>query len=1295
MTGAFRAAAAVLLLCAIWQAGLSLQQAAAGENAAANRREPYGLREITDDATGVRLSIPFAIVSAGKSASWGGNWSSADGRLKIATLNFRGRKTLRAVYEAIRGKAGRRLIEDASTAKSFRLRGSEANGALFYVLGDEENGEVRGLSITYEKSAEAELAPVVDAVVRSYRGFPSARPAERPPERPASCPDEAQDLARRAAKVKIDLAAPARMRAGETFQFSWRTAEAFSQATPVYAVLAIPGDARFEIPPAPRPAAANNADALAAADAGPALPGFIGLPPSSRAPHELKFGAGATRAIVPLHQPGSRLSGSFAVRMHEAGRTGVQTAIVASTSCGESVIGEAATAQVDVLPGVPEIVVQDPFDIETPKRAVASNSGRYLAQVFDGRYRVFEVATGAKLVDRAGHNPNFSPTSRFVIADVGDADGRDHEVIDLVSREVVAKPAGPFIGWTAGDAFLIDGQGEYGRIGLRSTLIGRSGGGADGWWSATDAWRREGGDDHDDRLTLWYNGGCHACSSWTDTALTLDLDKGLIAFAGDSDIAQAAIFDIASGAKGGAATLPEQKHRVQPRSAKLAWSASEPIRFSQIYDALSEPNASLRDQTWHKAALPMRSALNLHREIAPRAMADEVASLAGPAKSRGDWIEARRSLGAPPGQGGKLVNELSRFGVSAASPAARELAPVFTASVSEAGRARERLDYKKAEAETKAKTAPVRERLLREIPSIAPYLGDGYCTEFPRPDRKTGKIDLAGMLEGLWRWDIAGKALWLMQLASAEGSGAFGCGAILLLDGTAAEPRIVSLSETLDEFWNGQYGVTDHQTRLKPQLYLGRYLAIASVAARNIALYDIKEGKLLTLIKDAPQADLIEDVRLSADAKSILQINSDGQFFIHDAASGRSAVAGRTIDNEVILYTSDGYYWSSYEGAHFVQLRFPGLKTLYSFHQFASVLNRPDIVGKRLANAAEAAPRPQLTPPPALDVALGGEPQAGQIRIQATASSPSGLSRLRIYNDGQLVGETPLSGEAFKGEISVPRLPQARWLSALAIDARGFVSASQGLRLKPEGGSANRLYGVLVGVDAYAEPSVNLTYAKSDANRLAGALEGRDAAYYASQSLNRLLDAAATKQAISAALEKAAASAGPEDTILFFFAGHGVQGGDGRYYLTPSDLNLADIPGTGLPWSEIASKLGSAKARVVVVLDACHSGLSGAEGLATNDDAVKAILSGVRAPMLVLAASKGREFSFEDPKWGGGAFTFALVETLRSKAAKEGGGALNVSDLYRGVREIVIRETEGQQSPWLVRQDLIGDFALF
>jgi uncharacterized caspase-like protein len=186
--------------------------------------------------------------------------------------------------------------------------------------------------------------------------------------------------------------------------------------------------------------------------------------------------------------------------------------------------------------------------------------------------------------------------------------------------------------------------------------------------------------------------------------------------------------------------------------------------------------------------------------------------------------------------------------------------------------------------------------------------------------------------------------------------------------------------------------------------------------------------------------------------------------------------------------------------------------------------------------------------------------------------------------------------------------------------------------------------------------------------------------------------------AIAAALEETVATAEPQDTIVFSFAGHGVKADDGHYYLTPSGYSSDDPKGTGLSWTQIAGILGRARSRVVVILDACHSGLSGAEGLGTNDDAVASLLSGARAPMLVLAASKGRQFSYENKKWEGGAFTHALVEALQRNwqgGDLDGNGVIEVSELYRALRSIVARETQGNQTPWLARQDLIGDFAIF
>jgi uncharacterized caspase-like protein len=187
---------------------------------------------------------------------------------------------------------------------------------------------------------------------------------------------------------------------------------------------------------------------------------------------------------------------------------------------------------------------------------------------------------------------------------------------------------------------------------------------------------------------------------------------------------------------------------------------------------------------------------------------------------------------------------------------------------------------------------------------------------------------------------------------------------------------------------------------------------------------------------------------------------------------------------------------------------------------------------------------------------------------------------------------------------------------------------------------------------------------------------------------------------VVAALEQAVQQASPEDTLAFFYAGHGVKDKDGRLYITTTTSDLGRLEETALSWTRIAGVLDKARARVVVFLDACHSGQAGAPAAAPNDQAIARLFEQTRRPMIVFAASKGRQLSFEaaDSKLGGGYFTQALSDIIAGNRAAydlDGNGAIEVSELYRGLKAYVIDNSNGDQTPWLARQDVVGDFALF
>ena len=165
-----------------------------------------------------------------------------------------------------------------------------------------------------------------------------------------------------------------------------------------------------------------------------------------------------------------------------------------------------------------------------------------------------------------------------------------------------------------------------------------------------------------------------------------------------------------------------------------------------------------------------------------------------------------------------------------------------------------------------------------------------------------------------------------------------------------------------------------------------------------------------------------------------------------------------------------------------------------------------------------------------------------------------------------------------------------------------------------------------------------------------------------------------------------------------FFARHGVKGEDGRYYMATSATDPENISGTALSWDALSAVLARSKARMTVFLDSCHSGAAGTDFFATNDDAATGILKGIPSGLTVFSASKGRELSEENPSIGGGVFTTALTRVIardRTDYDLNGNGIIEVSELYVGVKRQVVEQTEGRQTPWLARNQMIGDFALF
>jgi uncharacterized caspase-like protein len=170
---------------------------------------------------------------------------------------------------------------------------------------------------------------------------------------------------------------------------------------------------------------------------------------------------------------------------------------------------------------------------------------------------------------------------------------------------------------------------------------------------------------------------------------------------------------------------------------------------------------------------------------------------------------------------------------------------------------------------------------------------------------------------------------------------------------------------------------------------------------------------------------------------------------------------------------------------------------------------------------------------------------------------------------------------------------------------------------------------------------------------------------------------------VLARLDAMVGGAGSEDTIVVSFAGHGLRDDD-ALRLVLSSTSLDDLAGTSLACADVAAGLKRSRARIVVLLDVCHAGVS--DRLATNDDAVSQLVTASGASMIILSASKGCQLSEEDAGSGGGRFSVTIDNILtkrRSAFDLDGNGAISVAELYRSLKAQVVRDSQGRQTPWL------------
>ena len=137
--------------------------------------DAFGWTVVTDPATGVRLGLPAKLVTQAHEVAGGTRWSSKHGEVQVETFRIKGADLkLGGVFEDMkRGAGGARKIETSALRDDGFVISGMQGLKIFTTRARMRDGEVRGVTVSYDQMMETIVAPVTVAMASAFTPFPA------------------------------------------------------------------------------------------------------------------------------------------------------------------------------------------------------------------------------------------------------------------------------------------------------------------------------------------------------------------------------------------------------------------------------------------------------------------------------------------------------------------------------------------------------------------------------------------------------------------------------------------------------------------------------------------------------------------------------------------------------------------------------------------------------------------------------------------------------------------------------------------------------------------------------------------------------------------------------------------------------------------------------------------------------------------------------------------------------------------------------------------------------------------
>lgn len=516
----------------------------------------------------------------------------------------------------------------------------------------------------------------------------------------------------------------------------------------------------------------------------------------------------------------------------------------------------------------------------------------------------------------------------------------------------------------------------------------------------------------------------------------------------------------------------------------------------------------------------------------------------------------------------------------------------------------------------------------------------------------------------------------------------------------------------------------------------GKYILSGSMDGK-IRLWDVHTGEKLRQF--VGHSDEVASVAFSPDGKRVLS-GGDASTRLWDVSTGQEVATIMEFDKkEWLIITPEGYYNASEKGAQYLSVLVGNSK--YGVDKFYDVFYRPDIVaaklrGENIQDLITIKMSDAInSPPPTIEISPPKETNISKIKVcYQVKSTGGGIGEIRLFHNGKLIhsdgyykeiarfdtDKTQLASLDSKTiyedmrSISVKNRKDSISLSSkskgdlfedckeidtiageneVSVTAFNGSNTVQGLMKTTNFNSKAKsedphLYILAVGIDRYKDNTVNLKFAVKDAKDLEEKLKTQSATLYKPQNIHIVLltDGEATKANILGKINELSNITKPQDSFIFFVAGHGVLLRN-QYYMLTQDFN-GQVNDTSMISSneivEMSKKIKSLSQ--LLIFDTCHAG--GVDTIVNGlYDARMSVLA-KKMGLHIYASASDKQTAMDGYK-GNGLFTYTLLNGLNNnrEADRNKDGKVSIVGLgeySRRMTTTISKEIGHNQTPLII-----------